>query len=106
ARAHDETRTLGRQRPQQQPRMLVAAVLGPHQREDGELDLVRLALQLLDDQVVLVVGEAEVAMLAHAGTRAADSNSFKPSAEPVSTSTACSGCGIRPTTFPALFETP
>ena len=26
--------------------------------------------------------------------------------EPVSTSTACSGCGIRPTTLPALFDTP
>ena len=96
ARAHHEPRALGRQRLEQPPRVLVAAVLGPHQREDGELDLVRLAAQLVDDQLVLGVGEPELAMLAHAGTRAADRNSCSPSAEPVSGSTACSGCGIRP----------
>ena len=84
ARPQHQPRALGRQRLQQPPRVLVAAVLGPHQREDGELDLVRLAPHLLDDQVVLGVGEPELAVLAHAGTRAADSNSFSPSAEPVS----------------------
>ena len=37
---------------------------------------------------------------------AADSNSLSPSAEPVSGSTACSGCGISPTTLPAALLTP
>ena len=38
-----------RQPLQEQRRVLVAAVLGPEQREDGELEVVRLALeQLLD----------------------------------------------------------
>ena len=106
ARAQHEPRTLGRQRLQQPPRVLVAAVLGPHQREHGQLDLVRLAPELRDDQVVLVVGEPQLAMAAHAGTRAADRNSFSPSVEPVSSSTACSGCGISPTTLPAAFDTP
>ena len=42
--------------------MLVAAVLRPEQREDGELEVVRLALQQRDDSVELPVREAELAM--------------------------------------------
>ena len=42
--------------------MLVAAVLRPQQREDGELELVRLALQQFLDTGELPVGEAEGAM--------------------------------------------
>ena len=42
--------------------MLVAAVLRPEQREDGELEMVRLALQQLEDAVVLPVREAELAV--------------------------------------------
>jgi hypothetical protein len=42
--------------------VLVAAVLGPEQREDGELEVVRLALQELTDSVELGVGQAERAM--------------------------------------------
>ena len=38
--------------------------------------------------------------------RRIDSNSFSPSLEPVSGSTACSGWGINPNTFPASFITP
>ena len=37
---------------------------------------------------------------------ATDSNSLPPSAEPVSGFTACSGCGIRPSTFPSALQTP
>jgi hypothetical protein len=37
--------------------MLVAAVLGPEQREDGELEVVRLALEQLEDPVVLRVSQ-------------------------------------------------
>src|SRR5262249_35817345 len=101
-----EPRPLGGQRFQKRPRVLVAAVLGPHQREDGELDLVRLAAHLGDDELVFVVGEAQLAVPRHAGTRAAERNSFSPSALPVSGSTACSGCGIRPTTLPAALLMP
>ena len=39
--------------------MLVAAVLGPQQREDRELEVVRLPLEQLDDTTELPVGEAE-----------------------------------------------
>jgi hypothetical protein len=39
--------------------MLVPAVLRPQQREDGELEVVGLALEQLDDARVLGIGEAE-----------------------------------------------
>ena len=42
--------------------MLVAAVLGPEQREDRELEVVRLALEQLTDSPVLAVGKTESAM--------------------------------------------
>jgi hypothetical protein len=47
---------------EQERRMLVPAVLGPEQREDGELEVVRLALHQLADSVELPVGQAEGAM--------------------------------------------
>ena len=110
ARAHDHAPALDRQRAQQPLGVLVGAVLRPHQREDRELDLVRLALHVLDDELVLAVGETELAVArrghGHASAGTTDSNSFNPSSEPVSGSTACSGCGISPTTLPAALETP
>ena len=42
--------------------MLVAAVLRPEEREDGELEVVRVAAHQLADTVELPVGEAERAM--------------------------------------------
>jgi hypothetical protein len=39
--------------------MLVPAVLRPEQREDGELEVIGLAGEQLDDARVLGVGEAE-----------------------------------------------
>jgi hypothetical protein len=39
--------------------VLVAAVLRPEEREDGELEVVRLALEQLADTVELPVGETE-----------------------------------------------
>ena len=42
--------------------MLVATVLGPEEREDGELEVVRLALEQLQDARVLAVREAELAV--------------------------------------------
>ena len=42
--------------------MLVAAVLGPEQREDRELEVIRLALEQLDDTGELAVREAQGSM--------------------------------------------
>jgi hypothetical protein len=42
--------------------VLVAAVLGPQQREDGELEVVRPALEQFADPLELPVGEAEAAV--------------------------------------------
>src|SRR4029077_4659211 len=95
--------------PQQLARVLVGAVLGPQQREHRQLDVVGLAPVQLDDALVLGVGETELAVFrlghAHAAAvaPAAASNSFRPSLEPVSSSTACSGCGLSPSTLPAPF---
>ena len=49
----------GRQALQQQRGVLVPAVLGPEQREDGELEMVRLSPQKRLDTVRLPVGETE-----------------------------------------------
>ena len=62
ARTHDHVRPLGGQSAQQLARVLVGAVLGPHQAEHGQLDAVRLPAQALDDQRVFVIGEAELAV--------------------------------------------
>ena len=42
--------------------MLVAAVLRPEEREDRQLEMVRLALEQVDDSVELPVREAEGSM--------------------------------------------
>ena len=57
ARPLDDARARRRQRLQMDARALVAAVLGPHHREDAELGQVRLAAEDLDDAVVLVARE-------------------------------------------------
>ena len=44
---------------QQQRRVLVAAVLRPEQREDGELEVVRLAAEQVEDALQLAVGQPE-----------------------------------------------
>ncbi len=59
ARPDEHVLPLGRQRPQELLRVLVGAVLAPQQREHRELDLVRDAAELVDDQRVLVAREAE-----------------------------------------------
>src|SRR5919197_4284221 len=100
---------------------LVGAVLGPHGCEQGELGGVGLASQLLDDGRELLVGEGEPAVerlldlilwgRGHAVTRsraAARSqwNTACPPVGPRSGSTACSGWGIIPSTFPASLRSP
>ena len=57
AGAHQQMRPVGRQAAQQLARVLVRAVLGPHQRQHRQLDVVRLPTEPLEDQLVLVVGE-------------------------------------------------
>jgi hypothetical protein len=42
--------------------VLVAAVLGPEQREDRELEVVRLAFEEFADPLELVIGEPERAV--------------------------------------------
>jgi hypothetical protein len=42
--------------------MLVGAVLGPEEREDGELEVVRVSAQELADPLQLPIGESERAM--------------------------------------------
>jgi hypothetical protein len=58
----EDTRRVGREALEEQRRVLVAAVLRPEEREDGELKVVRLALHQLLDAVELTVGEAEGAV--------------------------------------------
>jgi hypothetical protein len=47
---------------EEERRMLVAAVFGPEQREDRELEVVRLPLEQLDDSRELPVGEPQSPM--------------------------------------------
>jgi hypothetical protein len=42
--------------------MLVRAVLGPKEREDGELEVVRVTTEELADPLQLPIGESERAM--------------------------------------------
>jgi hypothetical protein len=60
--ALEDPRGVGREALQQQCRVLVAAVLRPEEREDGELEMVRLALEQLLDTVELPVGQPEGAV--------------------------------------------
>jgi hypothetical protein len=69
ARALEDPPPGGRQPPEQQPRVLVGAVLRPEQREDGELEVVRLAFEQLADAVQLIVRQAERAVERLSGDR-------------------------------------
>src|SRR4029079_3839611 len=113
AGAHQYARALRGQLPQQLLRMLVAAVLAPEQREHRQLQLVRLPAQELDDALVLGSSQSQalgLGDLGHAGTAerwlASDSNSRRPSVEPVSSSTACSACGLQAETVSRSVYTP
>ena len=61
--------------------MLVAAVLRPEQREDGELEVVRLTPHQRDDAVELPVREAELTV----------ERLFRDEAQEVSLAGACDG---------------
>ncbi len=104
---------------------LVRAVLGPHDRVHGELGARGAAAEDLPDPGVLVLLEAEFlpglggvrgfggvldGVEAHALTSffRTEVKNGRPSVRPVpiSGSTACSGCGMRPTMLPAALVMP
>ncbi len=62
AGALEDALALRRQALEQERRVLVAAVLGPEQREDGQLEVVRLPAQQIADTVELPVRQAEHAV--------------------------------------------
>ena len=121
ARPLQDTLARRGQRGEQRPRMLVGAVLAPKQREHGELEVVGLTLEQLADALVLMVGEAQRAVqrlsrdgvqtllrsrsLSIAACSIRPSRRMRPSTEPSTGSTACSGCGMRPATLPAALVT-
>ncbi len=59
ARALEDALSVRGQPLQEQRRMLVAAMLGPEEREHRELEVVRIALEQLADTVELLVRQAE-----------------------------------------------
>jgi hypothetical protein len=58
----EDALTAGGQPLQQRRRMLVAAVLGPQEREDRELEMVRLPVEQVADPGELAVRQPEGAM--------------------------------------------
>jgi hypothetical protein len=62
ARALEDARRLRREAPQEERRVLVSAVLRPEEREDGELEVIRLTLEQLLDTVEFPVGQSEGAV--------------------------------------------
>jgi hypothetical protein len=62
SRALEHAWAVARQPPQQERRVLVAAVLRPEEGEDLELEVVRLSLEQRDDASELPVRKAEPAM--------------------------------------------
>ena len=66
----DDVAALGRQLLEVDARALVAAVFGPHDREDAQLGQVGLLADEFDDEPVLVLGEAvliEKGLIDHGG---------------------------------------
>jgi hypothetical protein len=62
ARALEHARRVGREALEEERRVLVPAVLRPEEREDRELEVVRLALEQLLDTVEFPVGQSEGAV--------------------------------------------
>jgi hypothetical protein len=58
----EDARAARREALEERRRVLVGAVLGPQQREDGELEVVRLATEQRLDALVLPVGQPEGAV--------------------------------------------
>ena len=66
---HDDLRALGGERAQQLLGVLVGAVLAPQQRVHRQLDLVRRAILVLADQLVLGARQAECERILDRGQR-------------------------------------
>jgi hypothetical protein len=81
ARALEDAGTRGRQPPKQARRVLVAAVLRPEQREDGELEVVRVAAEQGPDLVELPVGQSEGPVQRLFGDRRQVPESSRPTGE-------------------------
>jgi hypothetical protein len=62
AGALEDALSLARQAPQEERRVLVAAVFRPEEGEDGELEVVRVAAEERPDTAELPVRQAERAM--------------------------------------------
>ena len=121
ARPLQDARALGRQLLQVDARALVAAVLGPHHREDAELGEGRLARRARGrcGRTRRASGRGARAPAASNAlmTRqdralrapscvTTESNRTRPSALPSAGSHARSGCGIRPTTLRRSLQMP
>jgi hypothetical protein len=60
--ALQDARAAGRQTAEEPGGMLVRAVLGPEERKDGELEMVRISFQEPADPRQLPIGESERSM--------------------------------------------
>src|SRR5688572_26576357 len=116
-RADEHRVSLGRQRAEVHLRGLVRTVLGPHRGVHRELVPVRLAPERRADHLELLVSKPELPRelvgngVGHRPAPAiteesSDAKSACPPVGPTSGSTACSGCGMSPTTLPASFLIP
>ena len=121
-------RRLGRELPQVHLGGLVGAVLAPHDRVQGQFGAGRATSEGVHDLLVLGLRQAQLGKGLRQTSRAGrprhrvrlrswprsprgdhrgEAKKPRPSADgPVRLSTACSGCGIRPTTLPAALHTP
>ena len=106
---------LGGQRLQVELARFVGAVFRPHDREDSQLREARVAAENLLDVSILGFGEAVFESqceiddgIGHRPTTAStrEPRTARPSVPPMLSSTACSGCGIKPRTLPASFVMP
>ncbi len=62
AGAHQHVRTLGRQAGQMDPARLVGAMLAPHDRVHGQLEMIGLPAKQASNHLGFVVGESEGSM--------------------------------------------
>ena len=102
-----------RQRLEKHLGALVRAVLRPHGREEAELGQVGFPADQLDDEAVLVGGQVVpgqnrvvVEARFHGLFSRRDVRTTRPSTLPRTGSTARSGWGISPQTFPSLLMSP
>src|SRR5262249_34663034 len=118
----EDMRSRGRELLQEHPRALVGAVLGPHHADDAQLLDGRRSPEDVDEPPPLVARETVLGRDLRADRRrhpdepaaapprpthaCTERKSRSPSSPTVSASTACSGCGMSPTTFRPALHTP